>query len=206
MCIPDGCDRKKRVSMGCRRHRGLFAEILSGRRRRDRNWFVDGNHCLDSINPKYETLSLTTTGKGGCWGTSPLFLEQWRRNKEESLICHCRYLRSPFLVGRPSTCVKVSCTGCLKSWRGGAGVGVGRGPAKDSFVIKFKSSSLYFNDDCRISVRNMWIVNFTCTPWHGPPSPCAGRKPHSTCHQFPSKPLLTPLSLFEMMHFWHAAC
>ena len=30
MCILDGCDRNWRVSMGCRRHRGLFADILSG--------------------------------------------------------------------------------------------------------------------------------------------------------------------------------
>ena len=30
MCILDGGDRNWRVSMGCRRHRGLFAEILSG--------------------------------------------------------------------------------------------------------------------------------------------------------------------------------
>ena len=129
-------DRNWRVSMGWRRHRGLFAQILSGlAHQRQPDIGVVGKEQGGFVRWKSWSLQcenfhlaprkfMTTMRGEGSMRALPFF-KQRRRTEVEKLICNCRCLWSSFLVRWPPTCVEIRSTGCLESRGRGAWVGVG---------------------------------------------------------------------------------
>ena len=161
--------------MGCRRHRGLFAEILSGlahQRQPDigmgkKEGLQDGSHRVYIVRVHF---ALPGSEKPMTEKEKPNLLLQMSPEPFSGPAApdSCGTQQRHGLLGEP-----------------------GEGSLGASWATTWQTSILNVLVNLQPDNRELMVKWLTCKHGHGPPSPCAGRMPRSTWHQFPLKSLFS---------------